>query len=477
MSYDLYFCREKKERVLTYSEFTKWAAKYNFFTETEWADKENNKTKLINYENPNTGVYFQLEYGIYSDEWEDWEENPASNEYTKPNLYLRLNVPRPSYFVIETASAMSWMCRDLGLFMVDTQTTGLPEPFSVKGMVGSWMSANEFATQIINQKKLDYVYWSESEATSVWEYNFYPPDFLNEYPDCIASNIEGVVQQGQKKMRLMTRWLKGAEIALPKADFIMLFDPKKTTKTVLYSEVMKALGPLAEPIASRRKGTIIIKKENVKETDKIFEQLMRTAKEVAVEAPNCTVIDIDMRWYKIKKWISILVVLAVIFSAAGAFQKKGVSILIEKSHTAWVGNDAEGIVRYANMALNIAIDDKQKSAAWYWLGVGKYRMGKFDEAIAWELKAKEADPSNSGPLVTLGGAYLAKEDFEKALEYGKRAVEISPGSEWAHNLLGLAYWAKGNTDEGIRELRLATEINPNQPIIAENYRRITGGKP
>gem|GEM_PF-5100350 len=476
MSYDLYFCRKKKERILTYSELTEWISKYNFFTETEWDDAINNKTKLINYENPNTGVYFQLEYGTYDDEWADWENKSEFSEYTKPNLYMRLNVPRPTFFAIETASITSHMCKDLRLFVVDGQASGLPEPFSIKDMIESWMDTNAFAAQIIGQKKMDYIYWPESEATDVWEYNFYAPEGLKTYPNAIAANIEGVVKTGGKKIRLMTRWLKGEEMILPKTYYVTLFDPDRATKVILHSEVMKALGSLAEPIASRREGTIIIKKQNVKKTDEVFEYLMKHAKAMSIQTPACTVMDRDIGRYNVGKIISIIAACLVFFLVVNTIQRVGSMKLIEKSRAAWVMNDAENIVKYAQFAKNIAIYDYQKSQAWYWLGVGKYRMGEFDEAIKWELKAREMNPSDAGPIITLGGAFLGKNDFEAALEYGKSAVAMKPGSEWAHNLLGLAYWATGNIEEATRELYQATQINPGQSVIAENYRRITGGR-
>lgn len=298
---------------MRYIELIEWIKNYDWFCETEWNEKKEHETKLINYQNQRTGVYFQLEYGAYLDEWEDWEKNEKTRVFAKPNLYLRLNVPRPTYFAIETAGLMSWMCRDLNLFMIDKRTINVPEQFNAKRMLNLWMKDNEFGAQIVLNKKFDYIFWSEEESTEIWKYNYYVQELLKEHHGAVAESVYGVVEMGKKKMKLATKWLKGVPMIIPKTDYVILLDQNNISTPLSYKEVIRALLQFIQPISARRNGTMIIKKEHVEETDKIFEYLLKNGKKENIEIPECTVMDIRKRRYNLQQWILIMWWIFMIF--------------------------------------------------------------------------------------------------------------------------------------------------------------------
>jgi len=110
MSYDLYFCWQKNERV-------------DFDAVVAWADRQGNFSREENhlwYENPSTGVYFSLDFdpqGAVSP-----EDSPIPSNCFDSGLSFNLNFNRPSFFGYEAMPFVVELANHFGLYVVDNET-------------------------------------------------------------------------------------------------------------------------------------------------------------------------------------------------------------------------------------------------------------------------------------------------------------------------------------------------------------------
>ena len=82
-----------------------------------------------------------------------------------------------------------------------------------------------------------------------------------------------------------------------------------------------------------------------------------------------------------------------------------------------------------------------KATAEDWFSDGLYigRLGDYDKAISFFLKAIELDPNFAKAYNNLCFAYYKKFDFTKAIKFYKKAIEIDPDLSEPYFNLGNAY--------------------------------------
>lgn len=83
--------------------------------------------------------------------------------------------------------------------------------------------------------------------------------------------------------------------------------------------------------------------------------------------------------------------------------------------------------------------------------------GKADDAIALARKALEQNPYFTEAYITIGDAYMKKQDYQKALEHYKKATELYPAYLSGHRGLLEAY----------KRLELSEEIRKEEDQIAQ----------
>ncbi|OIO27274.1 MAG: hypothetical protein COZ31_03600 [Nitrospirae bacterium CG_4_10_14_3_um_filter_44_29] len=87
-----------------------------------------------------------------------------------------------------------------------------------------------------------------------------------------------------------------------------------------------------------------------------------------------------------------------------------------------------------------SIENTQKAAAHYKLGVSYLNENNVNPAFIEFQKAYELNPENKEVLNAIGIIYLLKfEDFPKAIDFFQKAVSVDPDFAEAHNNLGVAY--------------------------------------
>lgn len=139
MSFDLFFCSPKNEKV-NFDDVERWAESIEYF--------KRNETQLW-YANPDTGVYFSIDFA--SDDAESPDDAPLIPDgYFDSGLSFNLNYNRPRYFAFEAMPIVANLATRFGLGVVDPQAD-LDEPpltrvADTDALVSSWTTHNESAT-------------------------------------------------------------------------------------------------------------------------------------------------------------------------------------------------------------------------------------------------------------------------------------------------------------------------------------------
>ena len=165
MSFDLYFCWNKNERI-DFRFVVDWAEKFGCF--------RHEKNQLW-YQNEETGVYFSLDYD--PDLPADPEEARVPAEVFDTGLSFNLNYNRPSYFALESMPAVENLCGRFGLSVFDPQVRdgkSLRSAVDVNAsaLVESWRPSNLWAIgALIDQSETPNVsFMSAGKALYMWKY-------------------------------------------------------------------------------------------------------------------------------------------------------------------------------------------------------------------------------------------------------------------------------------------------------------------
>jgi len=94
------------------------------------------------------------------------------------------------------------------------------------------------------------------------------------------------------------------------------------------------------------------------------------------------------------------------------------------------------------------------------LGLGFYRDGRMDEALAQFQMALKIDPNLLDARDNLGVALGQRGRLNEAISELQKTVQASPNFAKAHSNLGIALFEAGQTDMGMAEFQKALAINP-----------------
>ncbi len=119
--------------------------------------------------------------------------------------------------------------------------------------------------------------------------------------------------------------------------------------------------------------------------------------------------------------------------------------------------DVEGAVAHFERAVEMA---PQFSEAWNHLGTIAYQARDYTRAETCFRKALDADPNSFQPLVNLGGVSINLGKFEEALQYNLYAALTRPNDALANSQLGMSYFYLGKLDLAQKYLTAAKRFDP-----------------
>jgi tetratricopeptide (TPR) repeat protein len=88
-------------------------------------------------------------------------------------------------------------------------------------------------------------------------------------------------------------------------------------------------------------------------------------------------------------------------------------------------------------------------------------MGRHEEAIAHNKRAKELDPLTPYIRADLGWAYNHARRHDEAIAECEQIPEIDPNFYFTYWCLGFAYWQKGMLEEAVAAYERGVELEPN----------------
>ena len=127
----------------------------------------------------------------------------------------------------------------------------------------------------------------------------------------------------------------------------------------------------------------------------------------------------------------------------------------------WVGAEKE-----IKRALELDPNSSQTNDA-YWVYLSA--VGRADEALPYELRARELDSTPDGGQGAF--AYFFARQYDTAIELYRKNLEKKPDNPHAHILLGEAYLAKGMPVEGVAEMEKGVALDATLAKTPERWDR------
>jgi serine/threonine protein kinase/Flp pilus assembly protein TadD len=93
-------------------------------------------------------------------------------------------------------------------------------------------------------------------------------------------------------------------------------------------------------------------------------------------------------------------------------------------------------------------------------------MGRFDEAIAEALRARQLDPLAPRARTNLAWLLYFQQRYDEASRVLQDALAIEPNQSWTHQLLGLTYSMKGMQAQTVREMQEAEKTSDEAHHLA-----------
>jgi tetratricopeptide (TPR) repeat protein len=102
-------------------------------------------------------------------------------------------------------------------------------------------------------------------------------------------------------------------------------------------------------------------------------------------------------------------------------------------------------------------------AGWYYLGVARQRVKKYDDAVAALGKARDLDPSNALPLFQLGVTKAFAEKWAEAVDLLSQALAKDSTIAYAYYYRALSQDKLGKKDQLLIDLDRFVKVAPDAP--------------
>lgn len=214
MSFDLYFYKRKSspvsnEKIVDYLSQNLGSLEPGF---AEW-----------NFENEDTGVYYQFSNHASDDNSDHEIEEPVFEDFEPIDFSFNINFNRPNFFGLEGFRFVEQFCIDLDLAVLDPQGEENVFKPTFNQLYESWKSGNDWATGI-HLKDMDFVYLDEDSSNQLWEYNYQRAHLQEELgEDIFVPQIMYFREKESRKFFTMAIWPEHIPIILPPVDYLLLF--------------------------------------------------------------------------------------------------------------------------------------------------------------------------------------------------------------------------------------------------------------
>jgi len=241
MSYDLYFYK-RKDSKLTEEGFAKYLSINLRFNISDYA-------RQWNYENPETGVYFLIDWNDSDTEAHDIDMFNTFSDFDNLNFSFSLNFFRADFFGYEVFPIIEKIVTDLDLFLLNPQDetdSENPKKFSPGYLQEQWIRQNSQVTKQ-NYAELSIKYFDLERSNAIWSYQFIREELQNSLKeDIFVGGILLLQGKTDEKFYTVCVWPKHIPIILPQVDYVIIqkkyskfFRQVEESGLVPYSEIMK----------------------------------------------------------------------------------------------------------------------------------------------------------------------------------------------------------------------------------------------
>jgi len=244
MSYDLYFYK-KKTNILTEQAFADYLNMNIPFNDNEFP-------KQWSYENPETGVYFMIDWNEPNTDKEDIEIWDEFEEFQNLNFNFSINFFRPRYFGLETFPIIERILLELDLYVLNSQEGDeieMPKKFDSGYLQNQWIAHNDKLSADYFDE-LNFKFMPPLKSDAMWWYQLH----RKEIEDSLTADIfvpGFFILNNKQDNQLYTAcvWPNHIPIILPKVDYLIikkqykrLFKHVEENGLISYETIVRELG-------------------------------------------------------------------------------------------------------------------------------------------------------------------------------------------------------------------------------------------
>jgi hypothetical protein len=217
MSFDLYFCWHNKQAI-DFDAVDEWTQQHGLFKR---------KGDQLWYDNPDTGVYFSLDFEI-----KDPEELLIPRGYLDSGLSFNLNFNRPSFFAHEAMPIVADLCQNLGLVAFDPQAPdeqAISENPEASVLTNSWMQHNQQAITALELEGVVPLPRMRSAASiNLWNYSRDRQKFQATVgEDIFVPTLLPFRKTGSGDVTTAIVCSSGVPMIVPESTWVIITRPKK----------------------------------------------------------------------------------------------------------------------------------------------------------------------------------------------------------------------------------------------------------
>jgi len=222
MSFDLFFCWREHKRI-DFEAVVKWA-------ETSGCFKR--ESSQLWYQNPDTGVYFSIEYVATPPD--DPEDSPVPADCNDTGLSFNLNYNRASFFGYEAMPVVARLVQDFSLGIYNPQSgedaDGVRYGVEAESLLNSWLDHNRRAiSALLQQNAALREHMPTAKSLRMWRYMSHKKELEQRLAaeDIFVPKIVPLQHKEARKLELGFVCSEGVYCLVPAVDWVFIVRPKK----------------------------------------------------------------------------------------------------------------------------------------------------------------------------------------------------------------------------------------------------------
>jgi len=275
MSYDLYFYKTK-HNTLTEQAVSDYLNKTLPFNISDYS-------RQWNYENPETDVYFLIDWNDPNTDKEDIEIWDSFDEFEYLNFSFSINFFRPRYFALEIFPIIEKLIDELDLYILNSQDEDdaeNPRKFEKGYLQDQWIRHND-QVSVSNFVELNFKFMPPEKSNAMWWFQLHRTELQDSFvEDIFVPGFFVINNKEDNKLYTACVWPQHIPIILPVVDYVIiqkeyksLFKTVKESGLVSYDAILKELRDYFEDFDHAIPNLKVLKQYNADKIKQKFNSL------------------------------------------------------------------------------------------------------------------------------------------------------------------------------------------------------------